>query len=84
ANFSGNVALLDMDIVFWEKRLCDDAIRLTAQTYPSVDDALPSPMASMENQLFDILQIAGMAETLGKQSLSGLQETGVFQLYISG
>lgn len=84
ANFSGNVALLDMDVVFWDKLLCDDATMLTAQTYPSVDDALPSPMASMENQLFDILQIAGMAETLGKQSLSGLQETGVFQLFPYG
>lgn len=84
ASLSGHLALLDIEHVTEDSLSYEDAVRYTARTYTSDDDALPSPLASMKGRLFDILQIADMAETLGKQSLSGLQETGIFQFFPYG
>ncbi len=50
------------------------------ENYNTVDDANPSPLSSLEGQLFDTLQIVRMAETQGKQSMSGIEETGALTL----
>lgn len=50
------------------------------ECYSTTDDAFPSPLSSLEGQLFDVLQITRMAENQGKQSISGIEETGALTL----
>ena len=57
-----------------------DYISAMESIYTTVDDSLPSPLASMESQLFDMLQIVSMAEVQGKTSLGSIQETGILEL----
>ncbi len=54
--------------------------RAVEENYSTRDDALPSPLSSLEGQLFDVLQIVRMAENQGKQSVSGIEETGALTL----
>lgn len=54
-------------------------IRAMTNTYTTVDDSLPSPLASLESQIFDLLQIVSMAEVQGKTSLAGIQGTGILE-----
>lgn len=57
------------------------AIGRTKTEFGTEDDSQPSPFASLEGQLFDVLQIVRAAERQGKQSLSGLEETGALMLF---
>lgn len=50
------------------------------EMYNITDDSFPSPLSSLEGQLFDVLQIVSMAETQGRQSLSGVEETGALAM----
>jgi len=58
----------------------DSYARAVRENYNTTDDSNPSPLSSLEGQLFDTLQIVRMAETQGKQSISGIEETGALSL----
>ena len=58
----------------------EEYIRAMTSAYTTVDDSLPSPLASLESQIFDLLQIVSMAEVQGKTSLAGIQATGILEL----
>ena len=80
ANLSGEVAHLVTEPLQGGDDLRESLIRLARESYSTDDDATPSILASMEGQLFDVLQLVKMAMVLGKQSLSGLEETGALSM----
>ena len=81
ANISGEVSLISVDPACENDELRDRVIDMTVEAYPPADDALPSPFASTEGQLFDVLQIVHMAEIRGTRSLITLQEEGALQMF---